>query len=332
MTLRIGINGFGRIGRTVTRILQGRSDMCLVAVNDLASIDQLAYALKYDSVYRGFPGEVRTTPEGLAIDGRPVRFSATREIAEIDWQGVDYVIEATGKFRKRDQVAAHLRDEVRAVILTVPAKDALDATVVIGANDEVLTGSERVLSNASCTTNAAAPVTGVIHRAFGIERGYINTIHSYTNDQRLIDFPHDDYRRSRAAALSIIPTSTGAAKAVAAVFPELKGKLDGTAYRVPTPDGSIVDMLFQVKRPVSVEEVNQAVRAACDGPLRGIVQYCEEPIVSADIVGNAHSGIFDAALTQIIDGQFVKVAVWYDNEYGYSSRVVDLVAKLAALG
>jgi glyceraldehyde 3-phosphate dehydrogenase len=331
MTLRIGINGFGRIGRTVTRILQGRNDMRLVAVNDLARIDQLAYALKYDSVYRGFPGDVQATASGFEIDGRPVRISATPAIVEIDWQGVDYVIEATGKFRKRAQVADHLRDEVRAVVLTVPAKDELDATIVLGANDALLKGSERVVSNASCTTNAAAPVTGVIHSAFGIVRGYINTIHSYTNDQRLIDFPHDDHRRSRAAALSIIPTSTGAAKAVAAVFPELKGRLDGTAYRVPTPDGSIVDMLFQVERPVSVAEVNQAVRAACDGPLQGIVQYCEDPIVSADVVGNSHSGIFDAGLTQIIDGQFVKVAVWYDNEYGYSCRVVDLIAKLAAL-
>jgi len=331
MTIRIGINGFGRIGRTVTRILQSVPEVELVAVNDLASIEQLAHALKYDSVYRKFPGDVEVNGSNITVDGREIRFSAIRNVEELDWSGVDCVIEATGVFRKRAQIEGHLSAGAKKVVLAVPAKDALDATVVLGVNDDDLQASHRLVSNASCTTNAAAPTTNIIHQTFGIQRGYINTIHAYTNDQRLIDFPHKDFRRSRAAAISIIPTTTGAAKAVAKVIPALSGKLDGTAYRVPVPDGSIVDMLFEVEKAATVEAVNAAVKEACESTLHGIVEYCTDPVVSTDILGNSHSGIFDAGLTQVIDNHFVKVAVWYDNEYGYSCRLVDMIRKLDAL-
>lgn len=331
MTIRIGINGFGRIGRTVTRILQGVPGVELAAVNDLAEIDQLAHALKYDSVYRKFPGDIEVSGNSVAIDGREVRFSATRNVEDLDWSGVDYVIEATGVFRKRAQIESHLKAGAKKVLLAVPAKDALDATVVMGVNDDAIAAEHKLISNASCTTNAAAPVTKVIHEHYGIKRGYLNTIHAYTNGQRLIDFPHKDFRRSRAAACSIIPTTTGAAKAVGKVIPELEGKLDGTAYRVPVPDGSIVDMLFEVEKGATVEAVNATLREATEGHLKGIVEYTSDPLVSTDILGNPHSGIFDSGLTQIIDGSFVKVGVWYDNEYGYSARLVDLIQKVDSM-
>jgi len=331
MAIRLGINGFGRIGRTVTRILQSHPAIELVAINDLASIEQLAHALKYDSVYHKFPGEVEVNGTSLSINGRNVRLTATRDIPQIDWSDVDIVIEATGKFRKRAEIESHLQAGAKKVVLAVPPKDSLDATIVLGVNDHELRAEHRMVSNASCTTNAAAPVTAVIHENFGVKRGYLNTIHAYTNDQRLIDFPHADFRRSRAAAVSIIPSTTGAAKAVGQVIPALNGKLDGTSYRVPVQDGSIVDMLFEVEKPVTVELVNAALKEACAGRLLGIVEYCTDPIVSSDIIGNAHSGVFDAGLTQVIDGCMVKVAVWYDNEFGYSCRLVDMVNKLHAL-
>lgn len=331
MTISIGINGFGRIGRTLTRILQEKGNFNLAAINDLAPQKALAHALKYDSIYRQFPGTVESGPNVMIINGREVCLSAERDPANIDWHDIDFVVEATGVFRKRAQVEGHLRGGARKVVMTVPAKDALDATIVMGVNDGELTGAEKLVSNASCTTNASAPITRVIHEAFTIKRGYLNTIHAYTNDQRLLDFPHADFRRSRAASVSIIPSSTGAAKAVAQVIPALTGKLDGTAYRVPVPDGSIVDLLFQVERETTVDEVNTVVKEACKGRLVRILEYQEDPIVSNDILGNSHSGIFDSGLTQVIDGTMVKLAVWYDNEYGYSSRILDLMETLHGL-
>jgi len=332
MTLRIGINGFGRIGRVVTRILHQRGlDVEIVAINDLTHPDQLAHSLKYDSVYHRFPGEVGIEGDQMRIGPWRARVTAIKDPAELGWGalGVDVVIESTGVFRKRADVQKHIDAGAKKVILTVPPKDELDAIIVLGVNDGDLTGSEKMVSNASCTTNAAAPLTKALHDAFTVKRGVINTIHAYTNDQRLIDYPHSDWRRSRSAALSIIPTTTGAAKAVAKVIPELKGKLDGGAYRVPTPVGSIVDMVLEVSRNVTVEEVNAAVKAAADGPMKGILQYEDDPIVSVDIIGNPHSSIFDAGSTQIIDGNLIKAATWYDNEWGYSNRVIDLALKLA---
>ena len=333
MTIRIGINGFGRIGKTVTRIMFERSGFEVVAINDLTDPERMAHGLKYDSVYRKFPGEVRAEGNCLHIGHQKVRLTAERDPAAIDWAaaGVDYVIESTGAFKKRADLEKHLAAGARKVILSVPPKEPLDATVVMGVNDSELTGKETLVSNASCTTNAAAPVTKIIHDNFGILRGYINTIHAYTNDQNLIDFPHNDWRRSRAAAMSVIPTTTGAAKAVTKVIPDLAGKLDGAAYRVPVPDGSIADMLFQVSRTVTAEEVNQVVKAAAEGAYAGIVRYETDPIVSTDIIGDPHSGIFDSGLTQVIDGCMVKVGSWYDNEWGYSARMVDLAEKLEKL-
>ena len=332
MKIRLAINGFGRIGRAVTRLLQQSPDLELVAINDLCDPGQLAHALKYDSVYRGFPGKVACEGQNLIINGSTVRVSAHAEPEKLPWQelGVQLVLETTGAFRKRAQLEGHLSAGAEKVLLAVPPKDPIDLTVVMGVNDHLIQGSEKLVSNASCTTNAAAPVTKVLHDAFGIQRGYLNTIHAYTNGQHLIDTPHKDWRRSRAAALSIIPTTTGAAKAVAAVIPDLAGRLDGTAYRVPVPDGSIVDMLFQVSRPVTVEEVNKVLANAASGPLKGIIQYETDPIVSSDILGNGHSGIVDSQLTQVIDGVMVKVAVWYDNEWGYSARMVDMATRLFA--
>lgn len=330
MTIRIGINGFGRIGRTVTRILLQRSDIEIVGINDLTSPEQMAFSLKYDSVYA--PVESARAEDGHLIMGsHRARITKHKDPAELEWadMGVDFVIESTGVFRKRAQLEQHLARGAKKVFLAVPAKDPIDATVVLGVNDEIITGDEKLISNASCTTNAAAPPTKVIHDNFGIVRGFINTIHAYTNDQRLIDAPHSDWRRSRAAALSIIPTTTGAAKAVGKVIPDLNGKLDGGAYRVPTPDGSIVDMVFEVKQDVTVEEVNAAMKAAAEGPMSGILQYLDEPLVSKDIIGNSHSSIYDSLITQVIGDRLLKVAAWYDNEYGYSSRLVDLMVREA---
>ncbi len=333
MSIRIGINGFGRIGRAVTRILEHRNGIELVAINDLTDPERMAHGLKYDSVYRQFDGEVGVEGNQLIINGRKIRLTSEKDPAAIDWKavGVDYVVEATGVFRKREPLERHISAGARKVLLCVPAKEPVDATIVLGVNDGVLTGGETIISNASCTTNAAAPVVKIVHQTAPIVRGYINTIHAYTNDQHLIDYPHKDWRRSRAAALSVIPTTTGAAKAVGKVIPELDGLLDGMAYRVPTPTGSIVDMVFQVDRDVTSAEINDAVRLAAEGPMKGIIQYQTDPIVSSDIIGNTHSTIFDAQLTQIIGGRMVKVSTWYDNEWGYSERMVDLALKVASL-
>jgi glyceraldehyde 3-phosphate dehydrogenase len=330
---RIAINGFGRIGRTVTRIAKMRKHFNVVAVNDLSAPDQLAYSFKYDSVHGIYPGNVGIEGDTMKIDNDPFLVLGEKDPAKLPWKEleVDYVIESTGKFRKLEDLNTHLNAGARRVIVTVPTKDYLESTIVLGVNDHVLTKDATIISNASCTTNCAAPLALALHRAFGIKRGLMNTVHAFTADQRLVDTPHADFRRSRHASINIIPTSTGAARAIGRVIPELNGKLDGLALRVPVTDGSVVDLTLELERPVTVEQINEAVRVAAESDLQGILQYQTDPIVSTDIVGNCHSSIFDSLLTQVIDGTFVKVIAWYDNEWGYSSRVADLIARLAVM-
>ena len=330
---KIAINGFGRIGRIVTRIAKLRRQFDVVAVNDLAEPEALAYAFKYDSIHGIYPGEVEVKGDTMTVDGDPFKVLSEKDPAKLPWRelGADYVIESTGKFRKLDELNVHLKQGARRVIVTVPTKDFLESTVVLGVNDRVITKDAKIISNASCTTNCAAPMALVLEETFGIKRGLMNTIHAYTNDQRLVDMPHKDFRRSRNAATNIIPTETGAAKAVGLVIPSLKGKLDGLAMRVPVPDGSVVDLTVELKKPAAADEINAAMKAASEGRLKGIMQYCTDPIVSSDIVGNSHSCIFDAELTQVIDGSFAKVIGWYDNEWGYSTRVEDLIVKVAMM-
>jgi glyceraldehyde 3-phosphate dehydrogenase len=334
VTLRVGINGFGRIGRTVFRILAERPDVEVAAVNDLSDNDHLAYLLKYDTVMGVFPGTVTVDADGLTVSGRRTAMTAEKDPAKIPWKanGVDIVIESTGRFLTRRDLEKHLAAGARKVILTVPAKDEIDAMIVVGVNDGTLSPSHRIVSNASCTTNCLAPIAKILHEAFGIEEGLMTTIHAYTNDQRLADVPHKDLRRSRAAAENIIPTTTGAARAVAKVLPALAGRLDGMAMRVPVPDGSVVDLHCRVRAKPTAAEVNAAVKAASEGSLSGIVEYSEAPLVSSDIIGNPHSSIFDALSTRAEGDGYVKVVSWYDNEWGYSSRVVDLLDRLAAVG
>ncbi|HSM52360.1 MAG TPA: type I glyceraldehyde-3-phosphate dehydrogenase [Thermoanaerobaculia bacterium] len=334
MSIRVGINGFGRIGRSVFRILSDRPDVEVVCVNDLYDNEQLAYLLKYDTVMRIFPKRVASDDDYMYVDGVRIHMTAEKDPARIPWRelGVDYVIEATGVFRTREKIARHLEGGAKKVILTVPAKDEIDAMIVIGVNDSDLRPEHRIVSNASCTTNCLAPIAKVLDEAFGIEEGFVSTIHAYTNDQRLADVPHKDLRRSRAAAENIIPTTTGAARAVGKVMPHLKGKLDGLAMRVPVPDGSIVDLAVRMRARPSVEEINAAVKAQAAGPLVRVVEYSEEPLVSSDIIGNPHSSIFDALSTASHGDGFAKVVAWYDNEWGYSNRVVDLLDRMAALG
>ena len=329
---KIAINGFGRIGRIITRIAKMRRHFDVVAINDLTDPEHLAYVFKYDSVHGVYPGEVRLDGDTMVIDNDPFQVLSESDPAKLPWRelGVDYVIDSTGKFLRLHELQHHLDAGARRVIVTVPTRDDLDSTVVLGVNDHVVTQDTRILSNASCTTNCAAPVAFVLHQAFGIKRGLLTTVHAFTADQRLVDTPHKDFRRSRHASLNIIPTSTGAARAVGQVIPALQGKLDGLALRVPVPDGSVVDLTVELATPVTVETVNNAMRHAAAGALHGILQYQEEPIVSTDIVGNSHSSIFDPALTQVMDETFVKVIAWYDNEWGYSARVEELISRLAA--
>ncbi len=331
---RVGINGFGRIGRTVFRVLSRRDNVEVVAVNDLFDNDQLAYLLKYDTVMGVFSRQVRVEGDEMFVDGKAVAMTAYRDPAQIPWgeMGVDVVVESTGVFRHREPLEKHLAAGAPKVILTVPPKDEIDAMIVMGVNDETLKPEHRLVSNASCTTNCLAPVAKILDDAFGLAEGLITTTHAYTNDQRLADVPHRDFRRSRAAAENIIPTTTGAARAVGKVLPKLQGKLDGCALRVPVPDGSIVDLACRLERGVSREEVNAAVRAAAEGPLRDLVEYSEEPLVSCDIVGNPHSAIFDALSTTATGDGWAKVIAWYDNEWGYSNRVADLLERLVELG
>jgi glyceraldehyde 3-phosphate dehydrogenase len=333
MTTRIGLNGFGRIGRSVLRIVVDRPDMEVVAINDLFDNAQLAYLLKYDTVMGIFPGQVRSDAEALYVDGRRIAMTEEKDPAKIPWTalGVEVVVEATGVFRTRAPLEKHLEAGAKRVVLTVPAKDEIDAIVVIGVNDGDLRPTDRIVSNASCTTNCLAPVAKVLDEAFGIEEGFMTTVHAYTNDQRLADVPHKDLRRSRSAAQNIIPTTTGAARAVGKVLPQLAGRLDGMAMRVPVPDGSIVDLTCRLRRPARAAEINAAVRSAAEGPLRRIIEYSEAPLVSSDIIGNPHSSIFDALSTDAAGDGWARVLAWYDNEWGYSNRVVDLVDRLVRL-
>jgi glyceraldehyde 3-phosphate dehydrogenase len=329
---RVAINGFGRIGRTVFRIIAGRpeSGIVVVAINDLSDDQILAYLLEYDSVMGRFSQEVSVSNGVMTVGGHDVQMLMERDPAKLPWDElkVDVVIEATGVFRDRESLEKHISAGAKRVILTVPSKDKIDQTVVLGVNDQDLDVGDILVSNASCTTNCLAPLAKVLDDSFGIKKGVMTTVHAYTNDQRLADVPHKDLRRSRAATENIIPTTTGAAKAVGEVLPQLDGKLDGMAMRVPVPDGSTVDLVVELNENVTVEQVNNAVRMAAEGPLAGILEYNVDPIVSTDIIGNPHSSIFDAAATQVLGGNLVKVMSWYDNEWGYSNRVVDLIERL----
>ena len=334
MTIRVGINGFGRIGRSVFRILSERQGFEVAAINDLATNEHLAYLLRYDTVMGVFGADVATDAGSMTVDGRAIVMTAEKDPAKIPWGShrVDVVVESTGKILTRDGLEKHLAAGAKRVVLTVPAKDEIDAMIVMGVNDETLRPEHRIVSNASCTTNCLAPIAKILDERFGIEEGLMTTVHAYTNDQRLADVPHKDLRRSRAAAENIIPTTTGAARAVGKVLPKLKGRLDGIAMRVPVPDGSIVDLTCRLRAKPSRDEVNAAVRAAADGPLSRIVEYSEAALVSSDIIGNPHSAIFDALSTRAEGDGWAKVLAWYDNEWGYSNRVVDLVERLAAIG
>ncbi len=330
--IKVGINGFGRIGRNVFKLILENTDYEIVGINDLTSNKVLAHLLKYDSTQGKFNGKVEYDEEGIIIDGKKIKVSEERNPANIPWGDTpDVVIESTGVFRSRESAKGgygdHLKNGAKKVILTVPAKDQIDNMIVLGVNDEDLRPEDTCVSNASCTTNCLAPVAKVLNDAFGIETGLMTTVHSYTNDQVILDGPHSDLRRARSAAVSMIPTTTGAAVAVGKVIPELNGKLDGMAVRVPTPTGSMIDLVATLKKEVTVEEVNAAMKAAAEGPMKGILEYCEDPIVSVDIIHNAHSSIFDAQSTMVI-GNTVKIISWYDNEWGYSARVVDLIGKL----
>ena len=330
--IKVAINGFGRIGRLTLKASLSRSDMEIVAVNDLTDSKTLAHLLKYDSVHGKFPGTVEVDGDDLVVNGKKIKVYAERDPANIPWKehGIDVVVESTGVFRTREKINLHLEAGAKKVVLCVPSKkaDDVDATVVLGVNDHDIKPEHKIYSNASCTTNCLAPFAKVLNDKFGIVRGLMNTIHSYTNDQIILDAPHSDLRRARAAAMSIIPTTTGAAKAVGLVIPELKGKLDGFAMRVPTPDGSVVDLTAELSKEVTVEDINAAMKEAAEGSMKGILEYCTDPIVSTDVIGNTHSSVFDSLMTQVMDGKFIKVLSWYDNEYGYANRVVDLVAKI----
>jgi len=330
MAVNVGINGFGRIGRLVFRRMLQEGGFNVVGINDITDAKTLAYLLKYDSVHGVFAGESKAEENAIVVNGKKFRVSAEKDPSKLPWKdlGADIVIEGTGIFTSREKLQVHIAAGAKKVLLTAPAKDEIDATVVLGVNDSVLTGKEQFVSNASCTTNCLAPMVKVLHQSFGVEQGFMTTVHSYTNDQRLLDLPHKDLRRARAAALSIIPTTTGAARTVGKVIPELKGKLDGFSLRVPTPDASITDFVAVLKKPATREAVNDAMKQAAATTMKGILEYTEDEIVSSDIIGNPHSCIFDSKLTMAM-GNTVKVFGWYDNEWGFSCRVVDLLKKIA---
>jgi glyceraldehyde 3-phosphate dehydrogenase len=332
VSIKVGINGFGRIGRNFFRIVWPRPEFEVVAINDLGDLKTMAHLLKRDTVFGKFGAKVETGDGVLVVDGKEIKMLCERDPAKLPWgeHGVEIVLESTGAFRSPDQARLHLDAGAQRVIISAPAKGEPDATIVMGVNDDLLTGDERILSNASCTTNCVAPMVKVLDDAFGIEHGLMTTIHAYTNDQRILDLPHKDLRRTRAAAVNMIPTTTGAAKAVGVVLPHLNGKLDGMAIRVPIPNGSITDLTVKVAKPVDVDGVNATFREAAESVLKGILEYSEEPLVSSDILGNAHSCILDAGCTTTI-GDLVKVCGWYDNEWGYSSRLADLMVKLNSL-
>jgi len=331
MAIRVAINGFGRIGRNVFRIMQARpNDFEVVAINDLTDAATLAHLLKYDTVGGRFDGTVEIDGDSIVVNGSPIKIIAERNPADLPWaeNNIDFVVEATGIFCTREQCTMHLDAGAKKVLLTVPPKDEIDNMVVMGVNDDTLTANQRILSNASCTTNCLAPLAKVLHNAFGIKRGLMNTIHAYTNDQRILDLPHSDLRRARSAACNIIPTSTGAARAVGKVLPELAGKLDGMSMRVPVPCGSVVDLVCEIEKDsVTVAEINAVVKAEAEGAMKGVLEYSEDALVSSDILRNPHSSIFDAGQTMVMDGNMIKVVSWYDNEWGYSNRVCDLIFK-----
>jgi glyceraldehyde 3-phosphate dehydrogenase len=338
MATKVAINGFGRIGRAVARIIMQRAkELELVAVNDLSDAESLAHLFKYDTVMGKWNGTVKAGDSGLVINSKAVKVLAVKNPAELPWKdmGVKVVLESTGIFRTKESPKGgygdHLKAGAEKVVLSVPAKDKIDATIVLGVNGDKLTKDVKCVSNASCTTNCLAPVAKVLNDTFGIEQGLMTTIHAYTNDQRVADMIHKDLRRARAAAVNIIPTTTGAAKAIGQVIPELDGKLDGFAIRVPIPVGSVVDLVVNVKKDVTVDAINAAMKAAAEGPMKGILVYCDEPIVSSDIINNPASSIFDSLLT-MVKGKTVKVISWYDNEWGYSNRTVDIMEKMAKLG
>jgi glyceraldehyde 3-phosphate dehydrogenase len=334
MAVKVGINGFGRIGRNVFRASLGNSDIDFVAVNDLTDTKTLAHLLKYDSVHGNLNHRITATETGIDVEGEEFRVFSQRDPAAIDWEsvGAEIVVESTGIFTKAEDARKHLHGSVKKVIISAPAKNE-DITIVLGVNEDKYNPAEHhIISNASCTTNCLAPVAKVIHEKFGIRSAQMTTIHSYTNDQQLLDLPHKDLRRARAAALSMIPTSTGAAKAVSLVLPELKGKFDGISVRVPTPNVSLVDVVIDVNRETTAEEVNAALKEAANGELSGILAFCEEPLVSVDFKGNPFSSIVDAEYTKVIGGNMIKILSWYDNEWGYSCRVRDLIKYIAEKG
>jgi len=333
MSIKVGINGFGRIGRNVYRVIAEREGIDVLAINDLTDARTLSILLKYDSVHGRFNGEVGTKDNALVVKGKEVRLTKERDPASLPWKelGVEVVIESTGIFTTKADCEKHLEAGAEKVILSAPAKDQLDATIVMGINDNDLKPEHKIVSNASCTTNCLGPLAKVINDNFGIEKGLMTTIHAYTNDQKVADLMHSDLRRARAAAINIIPTTTGAAKAIGEVIPELKGKLDGMAMRVPVANGSVTDLVATVKKNVSIEEINNVIKTASENELKGILEYCEDPIVSSDIIDNAHSCIFDSLSTYVIGDNLVKVIGWYDNEWGYSNRMVDLTERIAKI-
>lgn len=334
--IRVAINGFGRIGRSVVRASKKmNTNINFVAINDLVEPDKLATVLKYDSVHGIYPGTIETIDENvLKVDGDHIKCISIKNPEELPWEelGIDVVIESTGIFRHRENLEKHLEAGAKKVILTVPPKDDLDATIVLGVNDNTLSGDEKIISNASCTTNCAGVLCKPIQDNFGIKEGYLITVHAFTMDQRLLDYPHSDMRRARAASQSIIPTSTGAAKTLGQVIPDLKDKIDGMAYRVPVPDGSVVDLALELESKATIDDINKVMKDASETYLKDLLQYSTEPIVSVDIIGNPYSGIYDAPLTRVIKDNFIKITGWYDNESGYANRVVDLVRKIGALG
>jgi glyceraldehyde 3-phosphate dehydrogenase len=330
MAIKLAINGFGRIGRLVFKEAFKRKEQFeFVGINDLMDASTMAHLLKYDSVHGIFPAEISVEGQFVIVDDLKIRVSAEKDLTQLPWKNnVDIVLESTGVFRKREPLEKHLANGAKKVILSAPAKETLDATVVLGVNEEILTGNEKLLSNASCTTNCLAPMVKVLNDEFGIQKGFMVTVHAYTNDQKILDLPHSDLRRARSAAINSIPTTTGAAKAVGIVIPELQGKLHGYAIRVPVPDGSITDFAAVLNKEVTTDEVNMAMKKASETNLNGILQYTDESIVSTDIIGNPYSCIFDSKLTAT-QGNFVKIVGWYDNEFGYSCRIVDLILKVS---
>ncbi len=327
----VAINGFGRIGRSILRIIvENDSDINVVAINDLGNYENLAYLLKHDSVMGILDSKVSVTGDKLIVDDRTIQLTSIKDPAELPWKemDVDVVVESTGIFRDSESLNKHLDAGAKKVLLTVPPKDDIDATIVLGVNDGDLKPEDKIVSNASCTTNCLAPIAKVLDDNFGIISGLMTTVHAYTNDQALAETTHSDFRRGRSATQNIIPTSTGAAKAVGMVLPELNGKLDGMAMRVPVPDGSVVDLVVELEKKVSIDDINKAVKNAADNELNGILEYSEVPLVSTDILNNPHSSIYDASSTQLLEGNHVKVVCWYDNEWGYSNRVVDLIGNL----